>query len=368
MRGMTARTKWAVLALAMLSAVALAAWATRTPRYRMESMWYMLGGEGSYQLFIRNVDRITIAAPHAFFMDENGTVRGRVDPRVLRAAREHRVRVLPLVSQPRFDRPTFHRFLHDPGARARAARTMAALCAQNQFWGLQFDFEHIHVDDKAEFTAFFRETANALHSVGCVASVAVVPRTSHTGGGSPYGRWMHDLWRGAYDYRALAEAADFVTLMAYDQHTRYTPPGPIAGIDWVERAVQYILADGVPAGKIMLGVPMYSRVWSAVPTPPGGGPAASGGLKATGLTHGEARARLDEHRAEPRWEGRSKSYSASWQNEGVNEHLALENARTFRSRLALVRRYRLRGFSAWRLGHEDPDVWFRLRFQAMRER
>jgi spore germination protein YaaH len=25
--------------------------------------------------------------------------------------------------------------------------------------------------------------------------------------------------------------------------------------------------------------------------------------------------------------------------------------------MALVRKYKLRGFSAWRLGHEDPAAW-----------
>ena len=362
----TGTMRWAVLALTVAAVLAVAVWSTRTPRYRMESMWYLVGGEAGYETFIRNVDRITIVAPHAFRMDEHGTVRGRVDPRVLSAPHEHHVRVMPLVSQPQFDRATFHRFLHDPDARHRAARAMASLCSTNRFWGLQFDFEHIHVQDRDEFTGFFREAARALHGTGCVAGIAVVPRTSRDGGTSPYSRWMHTLWRGAYDYRALGEAADVITLMAYDQHTRYTPPGPVAGIDWVEQTVKYMLSEGVPARKVLLGIPVYSRAWSATPTAPGTLPGTGSGLQAMGLTHEEALIWMRDHDAKPRWDSQAGAYSAVGEHEDVYEHLALENSRTFRLRLALVRRYGLRGFSAWCLGQEDPDVWDRLRFQALR--
>jgi spore germination protein YaaH len=356
----------ALAVLVLAAAVGLGASATATARYPMESMWYVVNSDASVRSFIRNARHVTIVAPHALRVDAQGAVTGRVSAALLRVAREGGIRVMPVVTQPGFDRAVLNRLLHDPAARARAASEMARLCAAERFWGMQFDFEHIHVDDRDAFTGFYREAARALHGSGCVASAAVVPRTSATGGASPYHQWMHTLWRGAYDYRALADAGDFLTLMAYDQHTRYTPPGPVAGLDWVESTVKYLLAEGVPPGKVLLGVPAYSRAWSAVPTEPGEAPTA--GLWAAGLTHGQAVRLMVEHGAAPRWDARSRSYSAVWQTDGVNEHLALEDARTFRSRLALVRRYGLRGFSAWRMGHEDPGVWKVLRFQALRGR
>ncbi len=44
-------------------------------------------------------------------------------------------------------------------------------------------------------------------------------------------------------------------------------------------------------------------------------------------------------------------------NAGTFEWLFLEDARSFRAKIDLVREYGLRGFSAWVLGREDPEIW-----------
>ena len=48
---------------------------------------------------------------------------------------------------------------------------------------------------------------------------------------------------------------------------------------------------------------------------------------------------------------------AYYENGGVYEWLFLENARSFRAKLALMKEKKLRGFSAWVLGPEDPEIW-----------
>jgi hypothetical protein len=39
----------------------------------------------------------------------------------------------------------------------------------------------------------------------------------------------------------------------------------------------------------------------------------------------------------------------------------IEDARAFVAKMSLVSKYRLRGYSAWVLGHEDPKTWDALR-------
>jgi spore germination protein YaaH len=46
---------------------------------------------------------------------------------------------------------------------------------------------------------------------------------------------------------------------------------------------------------------------------------------------------------------------------GTFEWLYLENARSFAAKLALMREKKLRGFSAWVLGPEDPEIWKALK-------
>src|SRR5262245_21751931 len=95
---------------------------------KLEALWYMVGSESSIQSFLAHADRISIVSPQVFFMDSTGAITGAVDRRVVDRARERGVKLVPLVMNPGFDQPLFHRVLTVPDARARAIRNMTALC------------------------------------------------------------------------------------------------------------------------------------------------------------------------------------------------------------------------------------------------
>jgi spore germination protein len=61
--------------------------------------------------------------------------------------------------------------------------------------------------------------------------------------------------------------------------------------------------------------------------------------------------------AQPKWDDAQKAPYAMWEAHGVFEHAWLEDARAFEAKLALVRKYGLRGYSVWLLGLEDPRTW-----------
>ena len=50
--------------------------------------------------------------------------------------------------------------------------------------------------------------------------------------------------------------------MSYDEHTRYTPPGPVAGYRWTLKNLEYALKF-VPKEKLSLGIPVYGYRWFA---------------------------------------------------------------------------------------------------------
>jgi chitinase len=74
-----------------------------------------------------------------------------------------------------------------------------------------------------------------------------------------------------FNLAGLAPSVDFFNLMAYDFHGTWEAKtghqsaftGDAAGYD-VKTAVQAYLAAGVPAGKIVLGAPLYTRAWAGV--------------------------------------------------------------------------------------------------------
>jgi spore germination protein YaaH len=317
-----------------------------------ERLWYATNDERSVQSFIAHADRISVVAPQSFSMDSIGLIWGKVDPRLIAAARAKGVKVIPLIVNPGFDQSIFHRVLVTPESRLRAVRNIAALCRDNRFDGIQFDFENIRVTDRDAFTSFAREAADSLHRIGCSLSAAVVPRSSDFPGPTSYHKWIFDNWRGAYDYKALADVMDFLSLMTYSQHTRRTPPGPVAGYPWMEGVVKYVLGLGVPPSKLSLGLPSYSEWWYPTYDAAGGARMAGGGL-----AYDAALGTLAKNDVKPVWDEREKEAYAFWQDDGIDEFLFLVDSRSFAARLGLVSQYKLRGYSVWVLGMEDPRVW-----------
>jgi spore germination protein YaaH len=326
--------------------------AQRVNAQKLEALWYSVGGEHSTSSFVAHASQISVVSPQVFKFDRRGVITGKVDPRVLTAARANGVKLVPLVMNPGFDQQIIHRILTVPDARKRAIASLVSLCQTNHFDGLQFDIENVHVKDKDAFTSFVRESAEALHRIGCSVSAAVVPRSSENPGTSNYHKWMFDNWRGVYDYKALADALDFISYMTYAQHTGGSTPGPVAGYTWMEDALKYVLSLGVPPAKISLGIPAYSDHWYSAYD-------AKTGARARGndISYTTAAGLMSRFGVTPVWDEREKSPYAFWSNNGVYEWLWMEDSRAFMAKLELVKQYGLRGYSVWVLGLEDPKTW-----------
>lgn len=343
--------------LALLSVTAVA---SRAEAQRLEAIWY-LRGEQSIQAFIAHADQITIVSPQVFQMDSTGMIRGQVDPRVLATAREKGVKVHPLVMNPGFDQPSIHRVLNHPEARIQALRSLAALCRDNKFDGIQFDFENFHLRDKDAFTAFTREAVDSVHRAGCRLSAAVVPRFNEDAGTNSYDKWIYENWRAAFDHKALADTLDFISYMTYAQHTGGSPPGPVAGFPWMKACLEYLLSLGVPPSKISLGLAGYSDWWYPTYNDKDGSR-----LRGDDISYVRAMQILDSAGVKPRWDDVQKAPYAMWESRGVFRHAWLEDARAFMTKLELVRKHKLRGYSVWLLGLEDPATWKALRDAGVR--
>lgn len=346
--------RWSVLVtLAMLSIIPCA----ESGAQALERLFYYVDKEDGYQSLVRNIDQITVLGPQVYTVDSLGIVFGQLDSRVLALAKAHNVKVMPLVVNEGFNGPALRRLLADTAARARATRSLLELCQRNGYWGIQFDIENVNIQDRDLLTAWFRETANALHRAGFKLSIAVVHRTEETAGETAYHRFLQESWRAGYDLAALAQAGDFISLMTYSQHTRRTPPGPGAGLEWMRANIDYFLKY-VPKEKLSLGIPTYGGHWFTQwdPSLP---ERARSWSESVNWTWGSGLA--ERHGATIHWDSTQGVPYAFYPNGGVYEWLFLENARSFREKLTLAKSNRLRGFSVWVLGPEDPAIWDVLR-------
>lgn len=344
-----------LLALLLIGCLSTSA----TAQYKSENLFYYVDNEQAYSSFKNHIDQISIVAPQSFSVSKDGVVWGEVDPRVLSLAKKRDVQVIPLIVNPGFNQELFHTFLQDSAARQRTINMMVKLAKKYGFAGWQFDFENISLNDREAYTDFYRQTAEAFDDEGLSLSAAVVPTNTNFDLKSAYHRFLYESWRGGYNMKALAKIGDFLSLMTYSQHTSLTPPGPVAGLPWMKEMVEYLLDAGVNPQKISLGIPFYSNYWYADYSEKKGG-----FVNGSGASYDKVRGMIEKYDAEVVWMEKQKTHYALWSHDGVFEYAFLEDARSIKSKLQLLKQYNLRGFSVWRLGQEDPDVWSVIQAQT----
>jgi spore germination protein YaaH len=293
-----------------------------------------------------HADAMTVLAPQCYGLDRAGALHGQLPAGILEVTRRVGLPLMPLVTNSGFDRLTAHRLLHNAPAQERAARSLAQLAERNQYVGWQLDFEDMDPADKFAYTRFAGRVAARLHRDHRLLSVAVVTRFSDTYPDRSATRFHTGEWGAAFDYRGLGRVADFLVLMAYDQHTPATPPGPVAGYDWVEAALDYALRR-VPPAKLLLGLPLYGREWDET----------AHATTAHSLAYKDLKRFLEDPASDRQWDDLSRTTWFQLHEDEMLRTAWFDDARSLREKLKLVQLHHLRGYAAWRLGMEDPEFW-----------
>ena len=160
-------------------------------------------------------------------------------------------------SSPPWCKLDLHKLFTTPAARTAFIDSLLSECKKNGYSGFQIDFENVNWTDRDLLSNLVAETAAALHKATLQLTIATVPNAPGSPGKSGYSHWLYANWRGAYDLKALAQSVDLICLMTYDQNTRWTMPGPVAGYPWT------VAESGIRAAvrsqrKVVAG---HSRLW-----------------------------------------------------------------------------------------------------------
>ncbi len=323
-----------------------------------KSLFYLTRDPNSVRSFLAHPDKVDILVPAGYLVDSTGLVSGGPNPLVLDTAREHHVPVMPIVVGAAFVQEDFHKLLINPAAYREMFSELIRACKENAYIGFQFDFENVNWADRDLFSAMVREAASAFHAQNLQLSIATVPNAPGAAGETGFDAWLFENWQGAYDLKALAPSVDFICLMTYDQHTRWTPPGPVAGWDWTVRNLDYAL-QFVPPGKLFIGIPLYGYHWFAG-TPVAGTPTAPGDKPNPSAQYISTPDALDLARAyggHIEWDPTDRTAWFYFYRDGMREWIFYTDARTFRERHELAKQRGLAGFCSWSLGNEDPGIW-----------
>jgi spore germination protein YaaH len=302
-------------------------------------IFYFRDNQKARASLVQHPHSIDVLAPQTYAINNSGLLEGNIDPGILSFAQKNNIKVMPLITNKSFNRDTADAILDNQALQDIAINALVTEAIQQKYWGWQIDFEGMDASYKDRYTAFIGRMSKALKTHNLTLSVAVVAQIS----GNP-ADYPNDLWNkviGVYDYGPLAESADFISVMSYDDPNS---TGPIAEYSWLKQVADYSLKF-IPAEKISLGIPLYFWKWNET----------SGKLVDVGGYSGVQKVLMRPH---------TVGYSVTEQAPFIKYTLKknhytvwYENAKSITNKVNLIRRDKLMGFSAWVLGLETPGIF-----------
>jgi len=202
--------------------------------------------------------------------------------------------------------------------------------------GVNIDFEGVPAADRNAFTAFVKTVSTKLHAGGYLVVLSAPAKSVDD---------PADSWTGAFDFAGLAPYIDVLQLMTYDENGTWGDPGPVAGLDWVQAAVQYAVSV-VPAGKVSLGIAAYGYDWDL-----------NNSSANSQIAWTEIAPLITETNASAQWDASSSSPYFTYTKNSHSHIVWYENATSLGEKVALVNQYHLAGISVFALGMEDDSFW-----------
>lgn len=329
---------------------------------QLKTLFYLEDGALSAQSFMEHRDKIDILVPTWYAVDGTGLVTGEPDPVVLKAAKQAHIPVLPIIAL--FDKDKLHTLVGDQKAQHEMNLAFVRECRENGYAGIQFDFEDVMWTDRDALSALVKQSADLLHREHLQVQIAVVPNAPGHAGKTAFGKWIFEEWRGGYDLKALSESVDLLCLMTYDQHTRWTEPGPVGGWIWTNENLDYALKV-VPREKLSLGISLYGYHWFT------GDPGLDKKEKtphptAEYISGPNVSFLRDTFNARPQWDEDDHSPWFFFYRDQMREWVFYTDRRAFADRYELAKSKGLEGICSWVLGQEDPAIWTVLPSHANR--
>src|ERR1700761_2487314 len=318
-----------------------------------KTLFYMTDHPDSVRDFMEHQTKIDIIVPTWYGVDSNGLVFGEPDPAVMRVVKQRHIALFPIIAI--FDKTGVHSLLTSDKAQTALIGSLISECKQNGYDGFQLDFEDISWTDRDALSATVKRIAAAMHREHLQLQIAVVPNAPGHPGHSAFSKWIFADWRGVFDLKALSDSVDLICLMTYDQHTRWTTPGPVGGWVWTNENLDYALKV-VPREKLSLGIALYGYHWYAG-NPEEGGKEPRSNVTADYIGGQDVKTLQETYNAQVQWDAQDHSTYFYFYRDQMREWIFYTEERGFRDRYNLAKEQHLQGICAWVLGQEDPSIW-----------
>lgn len=286
------------------------------------------------------IEGVNVVSPTFFYLQRLG--KGNILANVgingenyIKWAHNNGYKVWALVSNDSM-KETTSEILNDYKLRENLINNIVTAVETYNLDGINLDFENIYMADKDMFTRLVIELAPRLRELGKILSVDVT---------APDGS---EDWSLCYDRNEIAENADYIVFMGYDQYgTSSTSAGTTAGCNWVEANIRKFLGqEEVEKDKIILGMPFYTRTWTE-----------SNGKVESRVVDMESIADILPNDATIIWDEELKQNYAEYTRNDIQYKMWIEDIDSLKAKLELVKTYDLAGAAYWEKDRETEDIW-----------
>lgn len=284
---------------------------------------------------------VNVVSPTWFeLLDGDGKIRSKADAAYVRWAHRNNKQVWGLFSNG-FEPERTTEALADADTRFSMIKQLLAYAKMFNLQGINIDFENVYTKDKENLVQFVRELTPLLHEQNLAVSIDVTPKSNS------------EMWSAFLDRRELGRIVDYMIVMAYDEHWASSPKaGSVASLPWTEASVKRIIEeDGVPPEKLILGMPLYTRIW----TEKQGESGVEVSSKAVGMD--QVADIIAQRKLKPEFDESAGQHYVEYEENGALQRIWIEDERSAASRVGLVRKYDLAGVATWQRSFGSAEIW-----------
>ncbi len=233
--------------------------------------WF--GGEAAPKSATKNIEKIDVVYPFVYEVAPDGSIVSKANldsgswKKLLDAAEDEDVPVIPTVAW--FDGDQMEEVLGNSAKRKKHVNAIVKLVNENDFAGINIDYEGKKSETKDDFSSFLKELDTKLKNktLTCAIEARTPPDSLY--------KEVPAKIEYSNDYKVINKHCDTVEIMTYDQQRadiklnnerRGVPYMPVADKAWVEKVVKLAVKD-IDEDKILLGVPTYGRAWDVTVAP-----------------------------------------------------------------------------------------------------
>jgi cellulose synthase/poly-beta-1,6-N-acetylglucosamine synthase-like glycosyltransferase/spore germination protein YaaH/peptidoglycan/xylan/chitin deacetylase (PgdA/CDA1 family) len=307
----------------------IASWNDRKAGIR--AAFYVNWDPMSYVSLKEGIGSLNLVMPEWFYINQrNLGLEEHIDAKGYQLMKKTGIPVMPVITNAyngEFRPRVVSALLSSQQKRQKLIAQMLQSCQRHHFIGVNIDFEELQVSSNEALTAFVKELSAAFHRHGLYVSQDIQPNNED------------------YDVRELAKYDDYLMLMAYDEHSAVSAPGPVSSQQWIGHSLDAV-ASQIPESKIILGIGAYGYDW----TPKGDNNQS--------ITIHDAMSLAADSDTPINFDPDTYSLYFSYRDEDdVSHQVYFNDAATNFNTLRYGCEYDVAGFGVWRLGSEDHRLW-----------